>query len=290
MVFSSFEFENSTNIYVHNIKKNTTLKDKVMEVGISILGSGSSGNSLVIHSEEGGIMFDAGFSRAEILSRLGKIGLNPRMLTALILSHEHGDHCKGARVFADSVGIQTFATASTVKILRQKELISENFVVFEPGSEFQVAGFTIRPFTVPHDAIETVGFVVSKGKLRIGLATDLGYMSTLCEQRLKGCSAIILESNHDVRMQMNSKRGQQLIRRILGKNGHLSNESAVEAFEKIVTKDTSNIFLVHLSKECNQYEIVEKTALEKLANMRRQDILVKIATQEPLQTIYLKQE
>ncbi|HPN84731.1 MAG TPA: MBL fold metallo-hydrolase [Victivallales bacterium] len=258
-----------------------------MSLGISFLGSGSSGNSLVIHSDQIGIMFDAGFSRAEIMSRLNSLNIKPEIIKALVLSHEHLDHSKGARVFADKMGIPTYATTTTAKILLEKSQISANTVMFEPGAEFELFGFRIRSFSVPHDAQETVGFSITKDNIRIGVATDLGHMTALCEQRLKGCSVLILESNHDIKMQMNSKRDPNLIKRVLGNNGHLSNDCAAEALERIITKETSKIFLVHISRECNEYDIVEKTAREKLAQMGRQDILLEIATQEPLKTVFI---
>ncbi len=258
-----------------------------MEVGISILGSGSSGNSIVLHSGNEALMIDAGFSRAETLKRLSCLGISPSIVKALVLSHEHGDHCKGARVFADSLDMQVFATSQTAKELMRKNLLPGRISLFEAGSDFEAAGFRVRTFHVPHDAIETVGFVVSRGDVSVGIATDLGYMTALCEQRLRGCSAIILEANHDVRMQMNSDRNPNLIRRVLGRNGHLSNDSAAEALERILTERTRALILVHLSRDCNDYEIVEKTARRKLADMKREDILLEIATDAPLPTVHV---
>lgn len=256
-------------------------------IGISILGSGSSGNSILIHKDNEAVMIDAGFSRKELLRRISLLKLEHLNIKALILSHEHTDHCKGAKVFAENLHISVMATPSTAKVLAAKGLLPKQLTLFECGAEFSIANFRIKTFVVPHDAMETVGFILSSGKIKIAIATDLGYMTGLCEQRMKGASAIILESNHDVQMQLHSNRNPALIRRIIGNNGHLSNDSAAEALEKIVTDETKNIFLVHLSRDCNDFELVKKTARQKLADIGREDILLQIATENPLPTVYI---
>ena len=258
-----------------------------MPIGISILGSGSKGNSILIHNDNGAVMIDAGFSRKELLRRLNALKLDHIKISALILSHEHSDHSKGAKVFSESLNLPVFATSSTAKILSAKKQLPPLLTLFESGAEFNISGFNIKTFLVPHDAMETVGFIISVCGIKIAVATDLGYVTALCEQRMKGASAIILESNHDVKMQMNSDRNPMLKRRVLGRNGHLSNDSAAEALAKIVTTETKNIFLVHLSRDCNDFEIVKKTAMQKLADIGRQDILLQIATEEPLPTVYI---
>jgi len=278
------------NILIARISKRKKLvkQKEIMDIGVSILGSGSNGNSILLHSGKDAVMIDAGFSRAEILRRIMILKMDLSMIKGLVLSHEHTDHCKGARVFADNLGIPVYATKSTFYHLERKSNLPKNCIIFEAGAEFSIADFSIRTFSVPHDAEETVGFIVSRGGIKIAIATDLGYLTALCEQRMKGANAIILESNHDVEMQLKSNRKPMLIRRVLGRNGHLSNDSAAEAFPKIITEETKHVFLVHLSRECNNYEIVEKTARQKLADMRRENILLKIATQEPLSTIYIE--
>jgi phosphoribosyl 1,2-cyclic phosphodiesterase len=130
--------------------------------------------------------------------------------------------------------------------------------------------------------------VVSRNGITVGIATDLGYLTALCEQRLKGCSAIILESNHDVIMQMRSPRHIGLKRRIMGRNGHLSNDSAAEALGKIITDNTRYLFLVHLSEDCNDCELVKKNAAAKLAELNRTDIILRIAAPTPGQTEWVK--
>jgi phosphoribosyl 1,2-cyclic phosphodiesterase len=266
-----------------------TNKTIFMELGITFLGSGSSGNALVIHSPDGnGIMIDAGFSRAELISRLNTVPISPTIIKAVVLSHEHGDHTKGAKLFAEQFEIPVYATTVTARILDEKKKLPENSVLFEPGAEFEISGFLVKSFSVPHDAEETVGFVVSRNGITVGIATDLGYLTALCEQRLKGCSAIILESNHDVIMQMRSPRHIGLKRRIMGRNGHLSNDSAIEALGKIITENTQALFLVHLSEDCNDCELVKKNTVAKLAELNRMDILFGIASQTPGQTRWIK--
>lgn len=259
-----------------------------MKFGITVLGSGSAGNSILVHDESSALLIDAGFSMKELFSRMEKAGFCPSIIKALLVSHEHGDHVKGARVLADSLGIPTYGTCQSLKYLSEKKLVGSRVSVFETGSVFQIGNFQVRPFSVPHDALDPVGFVILKDGKKVGIATDLGHLSALCVQRLFGCDALVLECNHDVEMQLGSERHHRLKRRILGKHGHLSNDDAINSMDSLLSEKTRYLCFSHLSCDCNSYELVENLALKKLAELNRTDILLAVARQEdPSPTCWL---
>ena len=264
-----------------------------MSIGITVLGSGSRGNALVIHTEDSGILIDAGFSRKEMLARFAKSDIDPSIIKALLITHEHGDHVKGARVLADHLDIPTFVNEMTLRPMRSKNHIGKNIEIFEPGTPFAIDCFNIHPFSVPHDAQEPVGFTVTvslpeKEHTKIGIVTDLGHISHLVEARLQECDALVLECNHDKKMLRDSDRSLNLKYRIAGKFGHLNNDDSISALDRILHSKTKHLVLYHLSSDCNTPDIVAKLAVAKLAELNRDDINLQIASQtDPLETLWL---
>lgn len=257
-------------------------------VYISSLGSGSSGNSIYIRSGGDGLLVDAGFSLKETLSRLSAIGEAPENIKALLITHEHGDHSRGARVLADKLGIATYTTESTARFMAQKNLLGGKRVLFDSGSPFQINDFNVHPFSVPHDAVDPVGFVISIGEMRIGIAMDLGVVDRLSRCRMRGCDALMLESNYDLALLRNSSRPPRLIHRIVGRNGHLSNEAALEALSDLLTERTRHLLFGHVSSDCNDYDLVRRNAIARLQQMGRSDIAFALMRQdEPIAPILL---
>lgn len=257
-----------------------------MDLSITVLGSGSGGNATLVTHGEDGILIDAGFSRKELLGRLALAGVSPKSLKAILLTHEHADHVNGARVLAEHLSIPTFATRETARHLGELGKLGSKIVLFEAGGAFDFLGFHIQPFSVPHDAVDPVGFVIGAKGATIGVATDMGFVDQLAKCRLKGCDALVLESNHDMTMLRNSQRPQRLIRRIASRHGHLSNDAAAAAMEELLTERSRFLFLGHVSGECNRYELVEAMAARQLASMARPDIVFSLMRQEaPLPTM-----
>lgn len=259
-----------------------------MALGITVLGSGSQGNSILIHNRERGLLVDAGFSRKEILNRLDATGLPHTIVKALLVTHEHEDHIRGCRILADCLDIPSYMTTETYRHMKQNNKTGKKNILFDPGTPFQVEGFAIEPFVVQHDALQTVGFVISAETGRVGVATDLGQVNNLVKTRLTGCDALILESNYDQQMLRDAERPLFIKRRIMGRHGHLNNEDAIRAFDDLLTERTKFLFLAHISGECNSHELVRNLAAEKLKIMKRPDILLTIAEQvKPTQTIWI---
>ena len=256
--------------------------------GITILGSGSRGNASVIHGTEGTILLDAGFSAKELETRMENSGIDPDSVQGVLITHEHSDHVKGCRTFTKRHHIPAYLTAPVLKEAARGDCQPEKKVIINPGSAFELCGITVEPFTLPHDAVDTVGYVFRACDKKIGVATDLGHLNLLARQKLRGSSLLMLEANHEPTMLKASGRPLQLKRRILSRFGHLSNEDALAALEELLTPESQLLVLAHLSSECNDCDLLADMAEKTLKNLKRTDILLKIAKQEtPLETIWL---
>lgn len=260
----------------------------VERVGITILGSGSSGNSIVIHTERDALLIDAGFSARELRRRMASKGIDETMVRAVLVTHEHSDHVCGLRVTAKQLGLPIYANRGTAEVLRNRDDKLGSLTIFASGSSFAIGEFTIEPFTIPHDAYDPVAFVVKHGPVKVGIATDLGHVNELVSYQLRECDALVVESNHDLGMLRNSDRKWSLKQRILGRHGHLSNEDGLELLRKVMHIKTRHVVLAHASRECNDYGLVEQGLRRCLAELGREDIAWQIATQdEGAQTIWV---
>jgi len=191
------------------------------ELGFTILGSGSGGNATVIHCCGGNLLLDAGFSAKELCSRMEKRGIDPASIAAILVTHEHGDHILGCRVFADKYGIPVYETPETARVITHDKKNAENVVLITPGHSFELCGITVDPFSVSHDVVDPVAYVFrTKSGVKLGYATDLGYASLLVMTKLKSCNAIVLESNYEPRLLKASGRPLQTKRRIMSRIGH----------------------------------------------------------------------
>ncbi|MDD2403135.1 MAG: MBL fold metallo-hydrolase [Lentisphaerae bacterium] len=259
-----------------------------MKIGVTALGSGSRGNAFVIHSEAECLLIDAGFSRRELLNRMSGTGVDPNSIKTLLVTHEHTDHVAGMRLFCRDYDIPVCMSGGTADYLRRKQNIAHNVFEFAGGNSFESAGFRITPFQVQHDAVDPVGYILTRGGIQIGIATDLGTLDLLAKTRLGGSDILIIESNYDLDMLRNSERQLHLKRRILGRNGHLDNQATLDAFETLISPRTKLIYLVHVSTECNSYSLVRKNAEAKLRQIGRPDIALEVIEQaEPLETAWL---
>lgn len=248
--------------------------------GITVLGSGSSGNASVIHGPRGCLLLDAGFSAKELERRLVSSRIDPASIRGILITHGHSDHTGGCRVFADRYRIGAYFTAPTLQEGKRCRFLPEKQFVITPGTAFELCGIRIEPFTLPHDAVDTVGYTFSACGHKIGVATDLGHLTMLSTRKLRDCSVLMLESNHEPSMVHNSSRPIQTKRRILGRHGHLSNADAMMALQTLLTEKSRSVILAHLSSECNDRTLVQNIAKETLHNLGRDDITLAIARQE----------
>ena len=222
-----------------------------MALRVTVLGSGSGGNLTLVEGSRGRIAIEMGLSEREAARRLRACGVEPRELDALFVSHEHGDHVRGAPLFSRRHGVPIYTTAATARAAGLAALELGGLVEIEPGGETICAGMSVRTFPVPHDAADTIGYVVEEGGARLGYATDLGHPSALVMERLRGCEILVVEANHDVEMLRSGTYPAHVKQRVLGRHGHLSNDQAAELLRETVTPATRSVFLAHLSERNN---------------------------------------
>ncbi|MDD3155399.1 MAG: MBL fold metallo-hydrolase [Victivallaceae bacterium] len=258
-------------------------------IQIGILGSGSKGNSIAISSGSESILIDAGFSARELERRLNVEGMSIASVRAVLLTHEHSDHIQGGRVFCNRRKIAMYLSCRTGDYLADTGKLPEQLCLFEPGDTVGIGEFCCQPFSVRHDAADPVGFCIRHvSGARIGVATDLGELDNLAKARLSNCDVLVLESNYDRQMLVDSDRELRLKRRIMSRSGHLDNVAAAAGLRELVGARTKAVFLAHLSRECNRHELAMSLAHAALEAMGRTDVFLAAAGQdEPLEPFFL---
>ena len=250
-------------------------------VELTVLGSGSSGNAVAIKYQHDVLLIDAGFSGVELARRLNDAGTDPEEIIGILISHEHDDHIQGVRVFAKRHGnIPTYLNSLTGERLKLMKKSPERICVFSNGVPFRVGSFDVEAFSVCHDAVDPVGFVIRCQGRKIGIATDLGYAGQMVPLKLRDSHLVILESNHDPDLLRKSRRPAHLQHRILSRRGHLSNQSAAELLPAIIGPLTQHVILAHLSDDCNHPDLVLRIIQQRLMDLNRDDINVCIARQD----------
>lgn len=227
------------------------------------LGSGSSGNALVVESGTTRLMLDCGFSLRETELRLARAKVQPESITAVLVTHEHEDHSSGAFLFARRYRVPVYLTFGTLAQLRQgdPQVDSEAHVRLVQGERAEAIGdFQVFPYTVPHDAREPVQYVVSNGARRLGMLTDVGCSTPHIEEVLSGCDALVLETNHDLALLANGSYPARLKARIAGRMGHLDNRSSAAILACVNCAKLQHVVAAHLS-EVNNTPALARDAL-----------------------------
>ncbi len=214
------------------------------------LGSGSSGNALVVERGRTRVMMDCGFGIAETKARLGRLGLRPADLTGIVVTHEHDDHLCGVAPFAKRHGIPVYLTRGTAQWLPD-EFPATLVRLIDSHAPFAIADLQVEPFPVPHDAREPVQYVFGDGAVRLGVVTDLGCTTAHVEEKLTACDALVLECNHDLEMLMSGTYPVSLKHRVSGRFGHLSNRDAGALLANLDCDKLRHIVAAHLSKQNN---------------------------------------
>lgn len=244
------------------------------------LFSGSSGNCTLISGNDTNILIDAGVSCARICTALSQIGINPGMLDAILVTHEHSDHISGVRVLSKKFNIPVYATEKTIEAMNLYDVYSHNIRVIEAAKAFEIREFEIFPFSIPHDAADPVGYSVLAENKRYTVATDLGHISERLLKCLYRSDTVLLESNHDIQMLKNGRYSYPLKKRILSDLGHLSNDNAAWAATQLAMWGTCKIILGHLSGENNTPHLAYEAAygmLEKNGAQIGGDVVLKVA-------------
>ncbi|MBN1571085.1 MAG: MBL fold metallo-hydrolase [Acidobacteria bacterium] len=259
-----------------------------MGLSFIVLGSGSSGNATLVSDGETHILVDVGLSGRETAKRLRECGIEPERISAIVVSHEHGDHCRGVGPFAKDLEIPVFMTDATLSGSGMI-LDSRKHQRIQSGESFDVYGFLFTGFSVPHDSADPLGFVIEKDEIKLGIALDLGYLSNLVLERLKGCDGIILESNHDVRMLKVGPYPWALKQRVLSRRGHLSNDSVAQFLGNDFDGQAAHIVLAHLSQKNNLPELAllsAQRALEERSGLQIGGTKLELAYQDKISRAY----
>lgn len=224
-------------------------------IGFCPLASGSKGNSIFFGSAQTRILIDAGISASKTQKRLEEIGIGIETIQAILVTHEHSDHIQGIPVLAEKFKIPVFANAETAKGICAALKVRPQFKIFTTGEPFSFADLEIHPFSIPHDTLDPVAFTICMKGIKAGFCTDLGHITSLVKKQLVFCDYLYLEANHQISMVHSSARPLIYKQRVLGKQGHLSNEACAELLASIFHPGLKHVHLAHLSEECNTPEL-----------------------------------
>lgn len=228
------------------------------------LFSGSTGNCTYISSENTKILVDAGVSCAKISKALSELDTNLDEIDAILITHEHSDHTKGLATITKKYHVPVYTAEKTWKSMDSLDIVETCKLFFTPNEEFEIGDFRILPFSIPHDAADPCGFTIYAQDKKITLATDIGHLTKNIISHMEHSDILLLESNYDTETLKCGSYPYFLKERILGENGHLSNDNASKAISYLCKNGVNNIILGHLSKENNFPELAYQTALNEL--------------------------
>jgi phosphoribosyl 1,2-cyclic phosphodiesterase len=229
------------------------------------LFSGSSGNSYYLGDDNSGILLDIGRNCKQTTEMLNSLGISPEAIKGIFVTHEHGDHVKGLRVFASKFKTPVWATDGTIGALERMGELNGKFPYYQMQEGVSVGGMEVYSFRTSHDCAESCGYRVHMpdGKV-FSLATDLGFVSDEVRDGIKGSDYLVIESNHDVGMLNNGPYPYVLKQRILSNRGHLSNDSCASLLPELIKEGTRQFMLAHISRENNMPELAFQTSVCQL--------------------------
>lgn len=252
---------------------------------VACLGSGSSGNALVVRAGRTTVLVDAGFGPRDLVSRLRQAGVTPRQITAVVLTHEHADHARGAAAFAaqhqiplggdprtlDAVRNQADARAATLPAPRFER------IEFAVGTATRIGDLEVRSFAISHDAVAPCGYVLSSGAWHVCVATDTGDVGPALVEAMRGAHLLMIEANHDTDRLIKGPYPWPLKQRILSPTGHLSNEQAARALLGALDDGPRWIWLAHLSRTNNTPDLARARVGEFLRGEGLRQVPLQVA-------------
>ncbi len=233
-------------------------------IRFSLLGSGSSGNAIIVATSDTKILIDSGLSFKQLELRLKSVGETLDGLEAIFLTHEHGDHVKGVGVLARRTKVPVFMSGGTFANLPKGVGEIPHVECFKSGATLSVGGMTLTSFDVVHDAADPVSYVVRSGGCQLGIASDLGKVTHLVRQRLQGSNALVLESNYCPEMLRHSPYPAAVVQRIGSSQGHLSNPQMNSLLADLLHDELQLVVAVHISQENNTVEKAREMAARVL--------------------------
>ncbi|MBE6680072.1 MAG: MBL fold metallo-hydrolase [Ruminococcaceae bacterium] len=232
------------------------------DVSLVSLYSGSKGNCTYIRAGQDEILIDAGRSFRALSNALSSIGGDLSRIKAIFITHEHSDHVSALEMLSKKCRIPIHITEdSAKKVLATTSYVKNNLICHSPVFEEQIGELTVRSFPTPHDSDMSVGYTISLANgEKIGYATDIGHITSAIRENLLGSSAVVLESNHDVKMLENGPYPSWLKMRIGSKHGHLSNADCAAFIPELIANGATDIMLAHLSGENNAPDVALECA------------------------------
>jgi phosphoribosyl 1,2-cyclic phosphodiesterase len=241
----------------------------------SSIGSGSSGNALLIEHRNTRVILDCGLGLAVFEERVRQRGWEPDSIDAILVTHEHSDHIGGVERVARKYGIPVMASYGTLSFLGDSERVTTREIWGD--SAIALGDLEISPFSVPHDAREPLQFVIGNGDVRLGVLTDVGRSTPHIEEMLSGADALVLECNHDLKLLMAGPYPYSLKERVKGPYGHLDNEAAATLLSKLDRTRLKHVIAAHLSLQNNEPHLA-KNALAHVLGCEAE--WVGVATQD----------
>lgn len=240
------------------------------------LYSGSSGNSLFVETDNTKILVDAGVSCKKIETALNDINVDPKSLDGILVTHEHIDHVQSLGSFSKKFDLPVFVNQETLDNMpKQRDKIADkNIKLFKVNDKFEIGDLIIKPFSIPHDAVNPCGFNIYNNNNKISIATDIGHMTNSILKNLEESLFVMLEANYDPEVLKCSPYPFSLKSRIAGPTGHLSNEIAGKTISYLIQSGLKNAMLGHLSKESNFPELAYQTVVDELISSNNQDNLI----------------
>ena len=227
------------------------------------IASGSSGNCIYVGSDATHLLIDVGISGKRTEQGLKELGISPKELDGILITHEHADHISGLGVISRKYGVPIYATRGTVEEMKRCRSLGkvdeELFHPIQADKKFTIKDLIVDPMRISHDAAEPVAYRIRYGDKKVAVATDLGFFNDYIVECLKGMDALLLEANHDVNMLQVGPYPYYLKQRILGERGHLSNENCGRQLSRILHDKLQGIVLGHLSQENNLPELAYET-------------------------------
>ena len=220
---------------------------------VTVLGSGSRGNALLVQADGVRVMIDAGFSGKDLVRRLAAAEVEPEAVDGIVITHDHGDHTAGMGIFARRFGTPLHLTPRTRRACRRRLRGTERVVEYDSAVPFRIGTLEIRPFLTVHDAADPVAVTVTdlRSGSKVGVATDLGRPTATVRHALAACHLLVLEANHDDDRLWNGPYPWSVKQRIASSHGHLSNRAAALLARELYHDGLAGVVLAHLSDSCN---------------------------------------
>ena len=254
---------------------------------VCVLASGSAGNSIFVQQGITKVLVDAGLAGKRIEERLQAVGVDGSELQALVVTHEHSDPMHGVGVLARRYGLPVWMTRGTYegskRIFRGRERIR----IIVNDEDFDIGDLHFQPFSISHDAIDPVNYVVKSEQSTLGIATDMGTVTQLVYQRIRDADLVVMETNYDRDLLMNGPYPWDLKKRISSNRGHLANDRAADTLCRLAGDGLQQAVLAHLSEKNNRPDLAEQVCREDLRARGVNQFMLSVARQERPSQIFI---